>query len=387
MTAEHNNSTTEIITSTDVKEGLNYDIWRTPKLIQDQFESLSVNEKLLYLITLAHMAPSTHNTQPWAFSFFERKLRGAPLAIYLDRDRVLPASDARGRQAVISVGAALGNIEIAASHFGLNTIIRDESVTSSQVLPYKLTDDKGRYVKLCKIGFDPSGPDTNDGLYDAIFTRRINRNITDTTGKIPYELQMEIQTLENPGTHLYILTAGDPRIAGIAEFQGQADAYVANSKKFAGELGNWLMENDTKDFLGMPGDTFDMTIAQAKHTKYALQGKEILSANDIAAFSRGSTSGIRTASIVGMITVDKDVPEYWLKSGKLLGRIGLTLTRHGMSYAIHAGLAEVSLTRFGLSKAIFTTGTPAILFRAGYPRPDLTIPPHSPRLPIEEIII
>lgn len=379
--------TQERIETTDIKNGPNYDVWRTPKLNHEQFESLSVEEKLLYFVTLAHMAPSTHNTQPWAFSFFEKDSKGCPLTLYLDRDRVLPASDIRGRQAVISVGAALSHIEIAASHFGLNATVKDEPITPSKVLPYKLSEDVSRYVKLCKIEFGKAEFGKDNGLYNAIFTRRVNRNITDTTKEIPSELQDKIQTLEVSGTHLYILNARDPRIAGIAEFQGQADAYVANSEKFAGELGDWIVENDTQEFLGMPGDTYGMTDAQARHTKYALQGKEILSANDIAAFSRGSTSGIRTASLVSMITVDKDIPEYWLKSGKLLGRIGLTLTKYGMSYAMHAGLAEVSLTRFGLSKAIFSTGTPVILFRAGYPRPDLVIPPHSPRLPVEEVVI
>ncbi len=377
MTIERNDSI-------DIKDGPNYDIWRTPNLTHEQFESLPVGEKLIYFTTLAHMAPSSHNTQPWAFSPDEKD---SSITLYLDRDRVLPASDVRGRQAVISVGAALTNVQVAASHFGLEATTENEQVDPSQVLPYKQPDDKNRYVKLCQIGFNPSVAASDKDLFASIFTRRVNRNITDTSKTIPGELLTEIGALEGDGTRLFLLKAGDPIIPTIAEFQGAADTVVANLKSFRRELGDWLQENNTKDPLGMPGDTFGMDDTQARHTKNALLGKEKLEADDISAFSRGSILGIRSSAITGMITVDKDTPEYWLKSGELLGKIGLKLTSQGLSYAVHAGLAEVSLTRFGLSAISLWHGTPAILFRAGYPRPDLEIPPHSPRLPIEEVLI
>src|SRR6266700_551479 len=53
-------------------------------------------------LQLAERAPSVHNTQPWRWVF-----DGARLHLHADPDRLLPATDPRGRQRVISCGAML----------------------------------------------------------------------------------------------------------------------------------------------------------------------------------------------------------------------------------------------------------------------------------------
>ncbi|HEY9484846.1 MAG TPA: nitroreductase, partial [Micromonosporaceae bacterium] len=54
------------------------------------------------------MAPSIHNSQPWRF-----RVAGDRIEVMLDRDRLLSAIDPTGREAWMSVGAALLNLRVA----------------------------------------------------------------------------------------------------------------------------------------------------------------------------------------------------------------------------------------------------------------------------------
>src|SRR6185312_4011321 len=66
------------------------------------------------LVSAAGMAPSVLNTQPWAFDVHD-----STIDVYADPSRGLYWSvDPRGRQLVISCGAALLNLRVAAAHLG-----------------------------------------------------------------------------------------------------------------------------------------------------------------------------------------------------------------------------------------------------------------------------
>ena len=59
-------------------------------------------------VELACRAPSLHNSQPWRWEFRDGKLR-----LFADESRILGLTDPRGRQLVISCGAALHHVRIA----------------------------------------------------------------------------------------------------------------------------------------------------------------------------------------------------------------------------------------------------------------------------------
>ena len=68
------------------------------------------------ILHLASLAPSGHNTQPWKVQV---RAPGRWL-IAADRERLLPAVDPARRETVLSVGAFLENLIIAAGHHGLD---------------------------------------------------------------------------------------------------------------------------------------------------------------------------------------------------------------------------------------------------------------------------
>jgi hypothetical protein len=73
----------------------------------------SADDKLLFLLNYAVLAPSILNAEPWRF-----ELGGGSVTLSEDRTRRLGAVDPDGREAMISCGAALFNLRAAARSFG-----------------------------------------------------------------------------------------------------------------------------------------------------------------------------------------------------------------------------------------------------------------------------
>lgn len=111
-----------------------------------------------HLVSAAGAAPSLHNTQPWRIVH-----HGDGLALHVDRDRVLPATDPHGLAARISCGAALLNLRVAAS-LGYHCTVR-------------LLPDPQDPTLLARVrigGYRMAGADDHR-LYRAIWRRRSHR--------------------------------------------------------------------------------------------------------------------------------------------------------------------------------------------------------------------
>ena len=66
-----------------------------------------------YVVAAAVWAPSVHNTQPWWFS-----ASGREISLYADAGRQLAVADPRGREMLISCGAALFTARLALRSLG-----------------------------------------------------------------------------------------------------------------------------------------------------------------------------------------------------------------------------------------------------------------------------
>lgn len=66
------------------------------------------------ILSLASLAPSGHNTQPW----FVRHLEPSHWIIGNDQTKWLPAVDPTQRETMLSIGAFAQNLEYAAAAFG-----------------------------------------------------------------------------------------------------------------------------------------------------------------------------------------------------------------------------------------------------------------------------
>lgn len=390
----------DVAKQSGIKKGENYASWKAPYLTPDQFHSISEEERLNYLILCSSLAPSTHNTQPWAFNpdplsnqieiYLDKGRYYKDANDYKDLRRVLPASDVKGRQACISIGCAISNFMVAARYFNLKPALTLQDINPEAIKPLldPEVSDPRRYIPIaCVKLLTDTDSQLDRETFEAIFTRRMNRGKYEPSYAISDEILKSLKdiSLKN-GVTTHLLTrlklADRVRISPIADFQRQADTFVANNETFTRELGDWLLPNDTQSYLGMPGDTFGLPDEQSLYFHRGMLGEVNLRADEKEGFARSGQEGINSSFAVGIITVKQDSPENWVKTGITLGETSLLLEKNQIAMAVHAGLAEVDFVRNILAASVFSKQKPTMLFRAGYTREKR---PHSPRLLVDEI--
>lgn len=112
-----------------------------------------------YLALCGALAPSPHNTQPWNFATGENEI-----SVYADRGRNLGRGDADFRMLLMSIGCAIENIHVVASHLGHNTHITP------------VASDEFDSSALCaRITLESQSQPAQHALFDAIFKRRTTR--------------------------------------------------------------------------------------------------------------------------------------------------------------------------------------------------------------------
>lgn len=360
--------------------------WHMPRRTLNEYVSLAKRDQLLYLCALGHLAPSSHNSQPWRFFVDEAS---STITLYLDRRAILPQSDPTARQAVISAGCALENIMIGAAHYASPADCEYLPVQRPLAPCDQMSSDEEALVPLARVVVREHGAvSSGHPLFESLFTRRTNRAEFDPEILLPEDIQKELVACADAvGTSFHAVTE-HARRSMIAELQAQADAYVMNSPAFTKELGEWLLPNNSSSGLGMPGATFGLSDDQALRLHRGFKGETALEPEDGLRFALAGRIGMEKSPFIGFITAEHDAPDMWIAAGRTFERLALTLTRHGFSIAVHAGIVEVPLISkmFGLSVGI--PHKVLMLFRAGKPkRHEDREPPHSPRLPLEKVII
>lgn len=307
--------------------------------------------------------------------------------VYMDRTTVLPASDKHGQQTLVSMGACLKNMEIAARYLGSMGSLQLAAVDSASIQP--AVDSEQRYTKVAIFRVAPSSPDPEyEARYRALFTRKTMRIEFNQTEPVKQEVQTTIARIaEAHGVQAHMIT--DPiRRQAIAEFQGQADGYVINSKAFATELGDWLLPNDTASFVGMPGMGFGLQDDEAVRMHKGLLGETPLEPEDGLRFSTGGKMSIEKSPLICCVTGRKNEPTQWITSGMAWEEMFLALHDVGYCVAMHAGIIEVPLINRIFAATLGTTRRPMCLFRVGTAKREKdTERSHSPRLPLNQILI
>lgn len=332
----------------------------------------SFSEKMNFLLRYAILAPSGHNTQPWLFKIVENN----EIEVYADRSRALPLVDPDDRELLISCGAALYNLRLAANHFG----IADEKV---QLLPDRNDPDLLARMSLRDDveGAIKKQAENNATLFEAISKRRSNRSPFENK-RLPSDLLASLKDSASAnGAWLDMIDDDNMDKKNVlADLISQGDKIQLSDKRFRRELAAWIHPNRSKSRDGMPGYAHGMTHDIASHI-----GPFLIRTFDIGKGQAAKDKELASGSpVLAVLGTDADEPLNWIQTGQALARILLQARAKGVWTTYMNQPIEVSELRPRVLQALGrATGFPQLLMRMGYSK---EVRP-TPRRDIKDVII
>jgi hypothetical protein len=346
-------------------EELRFDPLRTPYAVDERDFPLTglLEDRVRFLLRYVILSPSTHNCQPWKFCLFPEGVE-----IYADYTRRMPAVDPGNRELLISIGAAIFTLRVAAERFDL-----DCRVT------YNYSGDSERPLAVAMFA-----PKTGSGSRDeslASLFHWIPRRHTDRNpflvSRIPETLLRRIRGMTLGGqTSLHLSTDGRVN-QEVGDLVAAAERMLLADPAFRNDLAEWIRPNWTQKADGITGAALGL------HGIAAAMG---------AWSTRSLDTGNRKAAIDKNLCVDapglvvlygEDTVPHWLECGELLQKLLLTLTGEDLHHSYFNMPVQVADLRLRLRAALGLSSWPQILLRIGF---SLAEPAITPRRPLSEVV-
>ncbi|MGW8565398.1 Acg family FMN-binding oxidoreductase [Isoptericola sp. NPDC055881] len=297
-------------------------------------------------------APSVHNTQPWQVT-----VRGNRITVRADPARQLRHSDPHGREMLISCGAFLFNVRMAARRESLTPVLT--------VLP-----DREDRLLVATIELLPGlEPDIDElELAVAIARRATTRSPFDDQPLDADVLQAMQVAAHDEGALLPLVQPSEPVRAKVMSLVRRAEALAAEDATARDEEKAWTaVPSDRRD--GIPQDllgpwTFD---DQAPVRRF-------LASAGNARFEQRSTMAV-------LVTAG-DTPRDWVAAGQALERLLLVATTYFVRASFATTVLENPTTRHDLRQALSLDAPPQMLMRLGYG----TTPPRTRRRSVDDAI-
>jgi nitroreductase len=313
-------------------------------------------ETLQEAIEKAGRAPSIHNSQPWRFRVGERRVD-----LYADPTRWLPATDADGRDLLLSCGAALHHLRLALADAGLHATVHR--------LPAVEEPNHLATVEL-DAGSGPDAPATE--LLSAIPDRRTDRRPF-THWPIPEAFVRQlIERAAEQGAVLRVVSdAGTTdvlmkAIETAASAQDDLPGYQAELRSWTGREGD-----DGIPLANLPRNPTTRVEAARTFEEGAIETAETGQPEALTLMVLGTASDDRLSQ---------------LRAGEALSAVLLQATRFGLATSPLSQPLEIGATRQVLQDDVLDgTLSPQIVLRIGWAPADAPLPP-TPRRPVAQII-
>lgn len=355
--------------SVEQKERISESTPSTWDVKEDEFPKKEpMPEKINFILKYAILAPSGHNSQPWLF-----KIAGDnTIELYADRTRALAVVDPDDREMMISCGAALEHLRLAANHFGLADI--------TDLLPDKNNDpDLLAKVELKEGDTITQKLAQQDALsFEAIPKRRSNRSAFESK-KLPDDILVSLKDIARVHGAWLDIVEEDMRKKTIADMISQGDKIQLSDKKFRRELAAWIHPNRSKSRDGMPGYAHGISDIASYVGPFLIRTFDI--GKGQAAKDMQLASGSPVLAVLGS---DADEPLNWVQTGQVLTRILLRARAENVWASFMDQPIEVPELRLKLREALGrTAGFPQLLMRLGYGK---DVKP-TPRRNVDEVVM
>jgi nitroreductase len=300
-------------------------------------------------------APSIHNTQPWRF-----RVTGRHIDVFADHSRRLRVVDPRGRELLISVGAALLNLRVA--------MLADRRTAMLRVMP-----GAGEPDLVARVWPGPvtSVSETAHLLAQAIPRRHTNRRPFDATA-VPAEVLADLcAAAAVEGARLVVAEpAMRDAVLGVVR---TAEHMRRHDRDYLSELGEWTADRvDRRD--GVPPEAFGPWSAL-----------EVIPLRDFGLLQpvrRRAAVEFEAEPTIALLYTTGDEAEQWVRAGQALERTLLTATVRGLASTLMTQPLELPRLR-----ELFTISAEnqvaQVILRFGYGPPSAP----SPRRPLESFLL
>ena len=311
------------------------------------------------LVGAAVLAPSDWNTQPWRFEVDPESIR-----LLADAQRALPTSDPDRRGLMVSLGAALENLVVAARSYGLQPTVR-----------YR--PDGGAHGAVAEVTWNGGGPRRDRELFGALTDRRTNRRNYDGRGLVPgARAQLAAQVADGPRLHWL---DGRDALRELADLVHDAVHAQVSNRRIQAEQHAWLRASPQDAQRRGDGVPVDALGTSGPANWFA--GRYYDPDSWFLRFGAGSLAkrareGVRSAGAVALLTTTARDESAWIMGGQAYERLALKATQLGLSHQPINAPLELERFRGPLLRRFGVAGEePLMLVRCGHDRRV----PHTPR--------
>ena len=337
----------------------------------------------LRALQYAILAPSSHNSQPWLVEFTTAN----GLNLYVDRRRLLPASDPPARQIHISQGAFLELLEIAAREFGSFAEFRyfPDGEYSNHVVEER---------PVASVTLQPEPTVTPDPLFAEIAKRHTNKRVYELGHPISAGEWAEIQSIPLTAGISWRVVTDEARRKAIAALCTEAMSIEIASRDRNRETAQWFRFSDRE--LRDKRDGFGMAQSGTEGVKKWFVETFVLSreraADPEGQFAQGAVTQTREqaesgAAFAALVSKTNSRLDQVLV-GRAYARVHLTASRLGLAMQPFSQVLEEYPEMIDLQKRMKRTlnveeeHTVQMLFRLGHATPT----PPAPRRDITTLM-
>jgi hypothetical protein len=316
-------------------------------------------QEVLGVVTTAALAPSLHNSQPWRFAATE-----VGLDVWADRTRWLPVIDPSMRQLHVSCGAAAGLARLAVRGLGRECLL--------QLLP---SGDADLLVRLHVLGQHP--PTGHEARLLAAAPRRHTVRGPYDDRAVPSAVLAEVQQVVG-GRGCWVRRVERPgERALLAALLARAQAAEERDPEVRRELARWRSA-DAQPGSGVSMSVYDDwtggVVADVPLRDFAGDGGPARGAAPLAPRVE--------RDVLLVLGTECDEPIDWLRAGRALAELLLTLTAHGVVAQPLGPVVDLDVTRQQLRHELGVIGFPQIALRVG----PGTGEPGAGRLPVTDVL-
>ena len=310
------------------------------------------------LIGAAVLAPSGWNAQPWRF-----EVENSSIRLVADSQRALPANDPDRRGMMVSLGAALENLLVAARAWGLQPTVT--------YFPFE-----GAGGVVAEVTWTGGESRRDRGLFAAIPERRTNRREYDRRGLLPeHRAQLGAQVAEGPRLHWLDEPRALRELADLARDAVHAQVMDPRAQR---EQYAWTRFDDQAHRRGdgVPVDALELGGVTRWFAGRCLDPDSWFVRFGAASAAGQARDGIRSAGAAVLVTAPKRDEAQWLMAGQACERFALKATQLGLAHQPVNAPIEVERFRGDLLRRFGARGEePLMLLRLGRAKRC----PHTPR--------